>query len=322
MVQKNYLGFEHDYKELIQFSQTRLADTVVTGIKVAAACAGALLGAVSLVSPGVGLAIAGLVADGIYNGVTIASDRDMTPGEIALLAISEIGFVGDIASAAKLAKLKNVKSVTNVQKILEKIPPGISKTAAEGIAKYGDDITTISKKYGKDVAEEAKRLLAEIDKAYPLPAHELKLAGETSCVKSSDFIKNKFPNEPIPNDGKIINYTLNDGKIKDIEGLRRMDFVIDKNGKLIIGKKHQTLGNAEDVSAAGQLKVDGDGMIRRIDNNSGHYRPTVDEATKYPELFEKTGFNLDNAWLDVNKYTIDDNGIIVKSENVIHRKIK
>lgn len=99
-----------------------------------------------------------------------------------------------------------------------------------------------------------------------------------------------------------------------------MDFVIDKNGKLIIGKKHQTLGNAEDVLAAGQLKVDGYGMIRRIDNNSGHYRPTVEEASKYPELFEQAGFNLDKAWLYINKYTINYSEIIIKSENVVHKK--
>lgn len=47
-------------------------------------------------------------------------------------------------------------------------------------------------------------------------------------------MKNKFPNKPLPKEGKIIDYTLNDGKIKDIQGLRRMDFVIDKNGKFKI----------------------------------------------------------------------------------------
>lgn len=144
---------------------------------------------------------------------------------------------------------------------------------------------------------------------------------KTSYEKLSDSIKNKFPNEPLPKDGRIINYMLKAGNIKDISGLKRMDFVIDKNGKLIIGKKHQTLGNADDVLAAGQLKVDGDGMIRRIDNNSGHYRPTVEEALKYPELFEQAGFNLDKAWLYINKYTINYSEIIIKSENVVHKKI-
>jgi hypothetical protein len=148
------------------------------------------------------------------------------------------------------------------------------------------------------------------------------ISDNSSYEKLSDSIKNKFPNEPLPKDGRIINYTLKAGNIKDIFGLRRMDFVIDKDGKLIIGKKHQTLGNAEDVLAAGQLKVDGYGMIRRIDNNSGHYRPTAEEASKYPELFEQAGFNLDKAWLYINKYTINYSGIIIKSEIVVHKKIK
>ena len=137
-----------------------------------------------------------------------------------------------------------------------------------------------------------------------------------------NVIKNKFPDEELPKDGKILNYTIQDGKIKDIQGLRRMDFIIDKNGKLVIGKKHQMLGNADDVLAAGQLKVDGNGMIRRIDNQSGHYRPGIEESLNYPELFENIGLNLDKAWLDVNKYTINSNGIVVKSENIIHKRLR
>ncbi|NOW03250.1 hypothetical protein [Clostridium beijerinckii] len=140
--------------------------------------------------------------------------------------------------------------------------------------------------------------------------------------KSSDFIKNKYPNEAIPSDGKIIDYTLKDGKIKNIQGLRRMDFVIDKSGKLIIGKKHQALGNADDVLAAGQIKVDGDGMITRIDNSSGHYRPTVEEASKYPELFEKAGLNLDKAWLEISDFELDSHGNVIGSKNIVHKKIK
>lgn len=145
---------------------------------------------------------------------------------------------------------------------------------------------------------------------------------EDIYTKPIEFIKNKFPNESLPKNGKVINYTLKDGRITDIQGLRRMDFIIDKNGKLIIGKKHHTLGNADDVLAAGQLKVDGNGVIRILDNNSGHYRPNLEEASKYPGLFEKAGLNLDKAWINLNKYIVNDSGIIVKYENVVHRKIK
>lgn len=141
-------------------------------------------------------------------------------------------------------------------------------------------------------------------------------------MKSSNFIKNKFPDEALPSDGKILNHFIEDGKIKGINGQRRVDFVINKEGNLVLGKKHQLLGNADDVMAAGQLKIDGQGMIRRIDNRSGHYRQTVEEALKYPELFENAGLNLDKAWLNIDKYTINADGIIINSQNIVNRKIK
>ena len=141
-------------------------------------------------------------------------------------------------------------------------------------------------------------------------------------MKSSNFIKNKFPDEALPSDGKILNHFIEDGKIKGINGQRRVDFVINKEGNLVLGKKHQLLGNADDVMAAGQLKIDGQGMIRRIDNSSGHYRPTVEEALKYPELFENAGLNLDKAWLDIDSFKIDEWGNVIEKMKEVHRKIK
>lgn len=124
-------------------------------------------------------------------------------------------------------------------------------------------------------------------------------------MKSSNIIKNKFPDEVLPSDGKIVKHLIEDGKIKGINGQRRVDFVINKEGNLVLGKKHQLLGNADDVMASGQLKIDGQGMIRRIDNSSGHYRPTVNESINYPRLLEETGLNLDKAWLELYDIKID-----------------
>ena len=131
-------------------------------------------------------------------------------------------------------------------------------------------------------------------------------------MKSSNIIKNKFPDEALPSDGKILNHFIEDGKIKGINGQRRVDFVINRDGNLVIGKKHQLLGNADDVMAAGQLKIDGQGMIRRIDNSSGHYRPTVEESLNYPQLFEKAGLNLDKSWLDIDSFKIDELGNVIE----------
>ena len=44
------------------------------------------------------------------------------------------------------------------------------------------------------------------------------------------------------------------------------------------GSKHHYLGNVEDVVAAGQIKIKGQGAIKRIDDLSGHYQPTLNQA--------------------------------------------
>lgn len=43
-----------------------------------------------------------------------------------------------------------------------------------------------------------------------------------------------------------------------------MDFVITTDNKLIIGNKHHYLGNGQDVLAAGQLKINGQGQIKQL----------------------------------------------------------
>lgn len=76
----------------------------------------------------------------------------------------------------------------------------------------------------------------------------------------------------------------------------------------MIGSKHHYLGNAEDVVAAGQIKINGKGAIKRIDNLSGHYQPTVNQAMNYQTLFEQQGLLLDKTWLEYYYIPIDSNG--------------
>lgn len=129
---------------------------------------------------------------------------------------------------------------------------------------------------------------------------------------SGSKIANKFPNEAMPSDGKIFDYYIENGRIKGIEGRNNVDFVITTDNNLIIGNKHHYLGNGQDVLAAGQLKINGQGQIKRIDNLSGHYRPTVDEAMGYQALFENLGLDLNNTWLEYYRFEVDaDDGLIV-----------
>lgn len=62
--------------------------------------------------------------------------------------------------------------------------------------------------------------------------------------------------------------------------------------------------------AAGQLKINGQGQIRRIDNLSGHYRPTVSEAMNYPELFGDIGFDLSNTQIELFDFKVNSLGLV------------
>ena len=100
-----------------------------------------------------------------------------------------------------------------------------------------------------------------------------------------------------------------------------VSFVIDKNGNLVIGKRHHTLGNKDEVLAAGQLKINGQGEVRRITNESGHYRPTPKKAMDYPQLLKDAGVNVKGAWIEFYSYKIDPDGFINDSTKVVSKKL-
>ena len=126
-----------------------------------------------------------------------------------------------------------------------------------------------------------------------------------------NLIKNKFPDEAMPSNGKKLDYYIEDGKIKGINGLRDLDFVITKDGELIIGSKHHYLGEGQDVLAAGQLRLNGSGQIKRIDNLSGHYRPTVQESMLYQSYFTSLGLNMENIRLQYYNIRVDGMGFVI-----------
>ncbi|MDR6553468.1 RHS repeat-associated core domain-containing protein [Paenibacillus qinlingensis] len=146
-------------------------------------------------------------------------------------------------------------------------------------------------------------------------------AAQGSSGNGVPTIKNKFPDEALPTDGKILSYTLENGKIKGIDGRTEVDFVVDKHGSLVIGNKHHTLGNRDEVLAAGQLKINGQGEVRRITNESGHYRPTPEEAMNYPQLLRDAGVNVKGSWLELYSYKIDTDGFIIDSTKVVSKKL-
>jgi RHS repeat-associated protein len=123
-------------------------------------------------------------------------------------------------------------------------------------------------------------------------------------------ITNKFPTEELPAEGKIVPHELVDGKIKVPNGLKQVDFVVTQDGTLVVGKKHHTLGNRQDVLAAGQMKLNGQGKVRGIDNLSGHYQPSVDESLRYPEILRSAGVDVTGATLEVSEFTTNQDGMV------------
>lgn len=59
-------------------------------------------------------------------------------------------------------------------------------------------------------------------------------------------------------------------------GWGRKAFVLDQQGYLILGAGHQKLSGGQNVGAAGQLTIDGNGSVSKIHLNfSGHFRPPL-----------------------------------------------
>ncbi|MDR9855917.1 contractile injection system protein, VgrG/Pvc8 family [Paenibacillus sp. VCA1] len=114
-------------------------------------------------------------------------------------------------------------------------------------------------------------------------------------------INNRFPDDV--QTGKEFSFTIENGYLKNTNGLTEVDFVVDMNGELHIGRGHSFLANGESVQAAGKIKLNGQGQVRSISNLSGHYTPTVEQAKLFPQVLEQAGVKTKNAWLDI--YTIE-----------------
>lgn len=148
------------------------------------------------------------------------------------------------------------------------------------------------------------------------------LSSSVFIEPKTNGIQNKFPNEIIPTDGKIILFSIENGNIKGLNGLRVVDFVIDMDGKLIIGKRHHLLGNRGPVLAAGALFLNGKGNIRRINNLSGHYRPTPEEVRKIPELLQNAGVNAKGAQMEIYGMIVTDEGFVERVVKVSSEVVK
>lgn len=132
-------------------------------------------------------------------------------------------------------------------------------------------------------------------------------------LSSSGFIHNKF------NDvqhGKEYKYTFIGNRVKTENGIKNANFVIDSNGQLHIGNGHSYLAGGQSVQAAGTLKFNSQGMVRRVTNLSGHYQPNVSETVRYLNQMHKAGYISNTTWVDIYEFNKTKSGYISKVKSV------
>lgn len=133
--------------------------------------------------------------------------------------------------------------------------------------------------------------------------------GGTKDGLGTQTIDNKFPNDNQA--GRTFDFTVEDGKINIENGIQKVEFVIDMDGNLHIGRGHSYLSGGQNVQAAGTMKVNSQGYIRNISNKSGHFQPTVSEAINYPKIFRNSGLNVDNSWIRISEFDTSMSNYVV-----------
>lgn len=58
-----------------------------------------------------------------------------------------------------------------------------------------------------------------------------------------------------------------------------------------------------------------------INNLSGHYRPTKDEAIDYPDLLSNAGLNLDGTYLELYNFTLNSDGRVTFMTRVLSKQL-
>jgi hypothetical protein len=166
----------------------------------------------------------------------------------------------------------------------------------------GDSKEAIKKlgNYFKNAKKEGKSLEKYLDEVVNI-----------TKFKKFPRIKNKFPRTPLPKDGFILDFIIDSkGLLKNTNGnilTRDLNFVITKSGKLKLGIRHHLLGNAEDVLAAGSMKIKR-GKITLIDNLSGHYKPTLEEALRFLDIIKEMNIPLNRANLKIFEIITNSKG--------------
>ncbi|UTX48815.1 hypothetical protein [Chryseobacterium sp. MA9] len=206
-------------------------------------------------------------------------------------------------AAEEISLLKNL-SKAEKELALEKQTQKYLEGYYETLRKESDDF---SKKLEEKTAE------SEVKEVFDDAENELDEIVNTKIfekLKKFNSITNKYPNDPIPLDGKFYGTAEVENGLIKIDGAlanypQNVDYIITNDGKLLLGRKHHFLGEAKDVLAAGDLKLV-KGKVKRISNLSGHYQPTKIEAEQFPEIFKILNVDLKNSNLNIGYQTTEN----------------
>lgn len=100
-------------------------------------------------------------------------------------------------------------------------------------------------------------------------------------------------------------------------GIQEVDFIVDMDGNLKIGKGHSYLANGKSVQVAGTIKVNSQGYVRNITNESGHYQPTVSQAQNYQQILENVGLNVENTWIRIGEFEASFSNYVIDKKYFI-----
>lgn len=95
-------------------------------------------------------------------------------------------------------------------------------------------------------------------------------------------------------------------------------FIIIREGKLIVGRKHSKIADEFPVRGAGEFVVV-NGKVRSLTNKSGHYQPNVAETKRMIKELEEMGLDLSEAKIfDLNK-NID---LVIQNKGIYEKMLK
>ena len=99
--------------------------------------------------------------------------------------------------------------------------------------------------------------------------------------------------------------------IANAQGIQRIDYIVNKNGELVLGMQHSILNNGDKngVKLAGDLELDNNGKIIYLSNSSGHYPANFQDFKKRLKILLKSDLLSPNVkiydrslglWIDIN----------------------